>query len=57
MTDVVTLDRINKRFDQETVIDGLSFSVHQGEIFGFLGPFGLATQRFGKRQQALAPAK
>jgi len=40
MGDVVTLDRVNKRFGDTTVIDGLSFSVRQGEIFGFLGPNG-----------------
>jgi ABC-2 type transport system ATP-binding protein len=40
MANVVALDRISKKFDQATVIDQLSFSVRQGEIFGFLGPNG-----------------
>lgn len=40
MREVVTLDRISKRFGETAVIDGLSFSVHEGEIFGFLGPNG-----------------
>ena len=29
-----------KRFEGVTAVDGASFSVHQGEIFGFLGPNG-----------------
>ena len=40
MREVVTLDRISKRFGETAVIDELSFSVQEGEIFGFLGPNG-----------------
>ncbi|MFW6150904.1 MAG: ATP-binding cassette domain-containing protein, partial [Chloroflexota bacterium] len=31
---------LTKRFDGVTAVDGISFSVRQGEIFGFLGPNG-----------------
>jgi len=31
---------LTKRFDSFTAVDQVSFTVHQGEIFGFLGPNG-----------------
>jgi ABC-2 type transport system ATP-binding protein len=31
---------LTKRFDSFTAVDRVSFTVHQGEIFGFLGPNG-----------------
>ena len=31
---------LTKRFGQTTVVDGVSLSVHKGEIMGFLGPNG-----------------
>jgi len=37
---VLSLDRVVKRFGEFTAVDGLSFSVRRGEIFGFLGPNG-----------------
>lgn len=40
MPDILTLEQISKRFAQTTVIDQLSFSVREGEIFGLLGPNG-----------------
>lgn len=41
MTDsVLTLDNVVKRFGGFPAVDGLSFSVARGEIFGFLGPNG-----------------
>jgi ABC-2 type transport system ATP-binding protein len=36
---VKTVD-LTKRFDGFTAVDGVSFTVHRGEIFGFLGPNG-----------------
>ena len=36
----LTLDRVTKRFDSATAVDDLSFSVAQGEVFGFLGGNG-----------------
>ncbi|HWS53057.1 MAG TPA: ABC transporter ATP-binding protein [Pyrinomonadaceae bacterium] len=34
------LDRVTKRFDDFTAVDGLSLSVRAGRIFGLLGPNG-----------------
>ena len=38
--DVIEIQDITKRFGQITAVDAISFSVHEGEIFGFLGPNG-----------------
>ncbi|MGN1401651.1 MAG: ABC transporter ATP-binding protein [Bacillus sp. (in: firmicutes)] len=34
------LQNVTKKIKKKTIIDGLSFDVHKGEIFGFLGPNG-----------------
>jgi ABC-2 type transport system ATP-binding protein len=31
---------LTKKFDEVTAVDGISFDVNQGELFGFLGPNG-----------------
>jgi ABC-2 type transport system ATP-binding protein len=36
----VDADGLTKRFGDFTAVDGVSFRVHPGEIFGFLGPNG-----------------
>lgn len=38
--DVITVDRLTKRFGDFTAVDAISFSVSRGEIFGFLGANG-----------------
>ena len=38
--ELLRADNLVKRFDDVTAVDGVSFSVHRGEIFGFLGPNG-----------------
>jgi len=39
--DILRIDGLTKSFDGKTnAVDGVSFDVHQGEIFGFLGPNG-----------------
>jgi ABC-2 type transport system ATP-binding protein len=37
---VVVTDHLTKRYGSRTVVDGLSFKVHRGEVYGFLGPNG-----------------
>jgi ABC-2 type transport system ATP-binding protein len=40
MNSVLTLKNVKKTINRKTIINGLSFSVHEGEVFGFLGPNG-----------------
>ncbi len=40
MPDVITTDRLTRTFGKFTAVDALSFSVREGEIFGFLGANG-----------------
>lgn len=37
---VITADQLTKRFGDFTAVDHISFDVHKGEIFGFLGANG-----------------
>lgn len=37
---VIELDRLTKRYGDVVGIDGLTFSINEGEIFGLLGPNG-----------------
>ena len=38
--DIITTERLTKRFKDLTAVDTISFKVKKGEIFGFLGPNG-----------------
>ncbi|MFC5530263.1 ABC transporter ATP-binding protein [Cohnella yongneupensis] len=40
MSDVLTVSHLTKKIDGRTIVDGISFTVKQGEIFGLLGPNG-----------------
>jgi len=37
---VITADKLTKKFGDFTAVDNISFDVHKGEIFGFLGANG-----------------
>ncbi|MBE1489427.1 ABC transporter ATP-binding protein [Plantactinospora soyae] len=37
---IIEVDGLVKRYGEHTVVDGISFAVEQGEIFGILGPNG-----------------
>ena len=39
---VITAHNLTKRFGSFTAVDGISFEVEKGEIFGFLGANGRA---------------
>jgi len=40
MTPIVEVENLTKRFEDFTAVDGISFQIRQGEIFGVLGPNG-----------------
>lgn len=40
MEDVLTLDAVRKTFNGTEAVKGISFSIHEGEIFGLIGPNG-----------------
>jgi len=40
METVLKVDNIQKKFGKNIAVDGVSFEVHKGEIFGVLGPNG-----------------
>jgi ABC-2 type transport system ATP-binding protein len=37
---LIEVDKLTKKFNGITAVDGISFHVRQGELFGFLGPNG-----------------
>lgn len=37
---MINLDKLTQRFDDRTVVDSLTFSIAEGEVFGFLGHNG-----------------
>ena len=40
MAEVIHTDNLTKRFGTFTAVDHISFDVHKGEVFGFLGANG-----------------
>lgn len=40
MQPILSVDGLRKRFGSATAVDGVSFSVHSGEIYGLIGPDG-----------------
>ena len=39
-TMIITVENLVKKYDGHTALDGLNFTVQNGDIFGFLGPNG-----------------
>ena len=37
---MITVENLTKKFGEVTAVDGVSFQVKEGEVFGFLGPNG-----------------
>ncbi len=37
---IITVNNLTKKFKELTAVDGISFAVKEGEVFGFLGPNG-----------------
>ncbi|HHT57739.1 ABC transporter ATP-binding protein [Herbinix luporum] len=40
MSEIIRFNNVVKKFDDKTVLDDISFSIDQGDIFGYLGPNG-----------------
>ncbi len=40
MTESICVENLTKNFEKVAAVDGISFRVRQGELFGFLGPNG-----------------
>lgn len=40
MADLITVDNLTKLYKERKAVDGISFSVPEGAIFGFIGPNG-----------------
>jgi ABC-2 type transport system ATP-binding protein len=40
MQDIISVQHVTKQFGKVTAVDDVSFTVQEGEIFGFLGPNG-----------------
>lgn len=38
--DIISVENLEKQYGQLKAVKGISFTVHEGEIFGFLGPNG-----------------
>ncbi|GHU96295.1 ABC transporter ATP-binding protein [Clostridia bacterium] len=56
MTDVLTIKNLSKSFGKEKVIDGLSFSVPEGSVFGFIGKNGAGKTTTMKMVLGLLPS-
>ncbi len=40
MSNIVQVDNLNKKYGDHVAVDGISFAIREGEIFGLLGPNG-----------------
>lgn len=55
MTDMVTVKNLKKRYGDKMAVDGVSFSVKKGEIFGILGPNGAGKTTTLEMMETLRP--
>lgn len=52
---VIVAENLKKRFGDFKAVDGVSFTVYQGEVFGFLGPNGAGKTTTMKMLQCTSP--
>ena len=52
---IITVKDLTKRYDDKLVVDGISFEVKKGEIFGILGPNGAGKTTTLEMMEALRP--
>lgn len=55
MADMVTVKNLKKRYGDKMAVDGVSFSVKKGEIFGILGPNGAGKTTTLEMMETLRP--
>ena len=53
--DAIVVDHITKKYGDFTAVDGVSFAVKQGEIFGLLGPNGAGKSTLIRMMTTLLP--
>ncbi len=55
MKTIIKVDKLTKRYDDRAVVDGITFDVKSGEIFGILGPNGAGKTTTLEMLEALRP--
>lgn len=55
MTDMITVRDLKKRYGDKQAVDGISFTVKKGEIFGILGPNGAGKTTTLEMMETLRP--
>jgi lipooligosaccharide transport system ATP-binding protein len=55
MKDVIIAERLTKKFEDLTAVDGITFAIHEGECFGFLGPNGAGKTTTIRMIQCVSP--
>ncbi|MEM4232643.1 MAG: ATP-binding cassette domain-containing protein, partial [Thermoplasmata archaeon] len=53
--EIVKASALTKRYDGFTAVDGINFSVNEGEVFGFLGPNGAGKTTTMRMIQCVSP--
>lgn len=55
MSDIIVAEGLKKRYGDLTAVNGISFTVHAGELFGFLGPNGAGKTTTMKMCECVSP--
>lgn len=55
MGNIITVKNLTKKYDDKVVVDGISFEVKEGEVFGILGPNGAGKTTTLEMIEALRP--
>jgi lipooligosaccharide transport system ATP-binding protein len=53
--DIIVAENLTKRFGELVAVDGISFAVREGEMFGFLGPNGAGKTTTMRMIQCVSP--
>ena len=53
--EAIQVENLKKKYNRLTAVDGISFSVKKGEVFGFLGPNGAGKTTTMKMIQCVSP--